>query len=507
MKSEPHGEIAEERPEGRAEPARGAAASDSQQATPAAKPKMLVAIANHGTKNRHFLDRLLREYRSMKRYDIDVVVLSNIPKDLGPDVEVRVGAPIKDPWSLPFGHKQLFHDRLEDYDLFIYSEDDTLISEGNVDAFVEETVTLPDDVVAGFMRYEVSPEGRKFYSSMHSHYHWDPKSVVRIGNSLYAYYTNEHAACFILTREQLRRAIDSGGFMLPARKGRYDMLVTAATDPYTQCGMRKMICISRFDEFCLHHLPNVYCGKLGLDADLGRLEIERLASYAEEGAQPPVGPLFDPHPLRDGDRWNKGFYEHRREDVLDAIPSGTRTVLSVGCGCGTTEAEMVRRGAKVTAIPLDSVIMTSGEVKGLEMLPPDFELAARELEGRRFDCILFLDILQQLRDPVEILAKFRPFVDDGGVAIVSVPNWNYHGTLRQRLSTEGRKSLECRASAGKEGVHRTSKSRVKGWLRKSGFRRLRSHGSAGARLDKINRRTLGLAEDFLCRRLLLVARR
>ena len=30
--------------------------------------KVLVAIANHGTKNQHFLERLLEEYRSMQRH-------------------------------------------------------------------------------------------------------------------------------------------------------------------------------------------------------------------------------------------------------------------------------------------------------------------------------------------------------------------------------------------------------------------------------------------------------
>ena len=69
--------------------------------------KVLVVIANHGTKNAEHLNRLLREYRSMS-LKVDIVVLSNIPKDLGSDIEVIVGAPTKDPWSLPFGHKRIF---------------------------------------------------------------------------------------------------------------------------------------------------------------------------------------------------------------------------------------------------------------------------------------------------------------------------------------------------------------------------------------------------------------
>ena len=473
----------------------------------AAKPRVLVAIANHGTKNRHFLDRLLVEYRAMGKYALDIVVHSNVPKDLGPDIEVRVGLPSADPWSLPFAHKQLFAERSENYDLFIYTEDDTLLTERNIDAFVEETRVLPGNCIAGFMRYEVDPEGRKYYSSMHSHYHWDMRSVVRHGSSLFAYYTNEHAACFILTRNQLEKAIASGGFLLPPEKRRYGMPETAATDPYTQCGMKKLVCISRFDDFCLPHLPNIYCGKLGLDAGLAGLEIEKLASLAVAGAEPPAGPLFEAHPLRDGDGRNKPYYERRRDDVLTAIPADVRRVLSVGCGCCTTEAELVRRGLEVAAIPMDPVIGTSGEAKGLEMLPSDFHLAAEQLQGRRFDCILMLDILQQLPDPVAIVRRYREFLRDDGVLLVSVPNWNYHGTLRQRLSAEGRKSMECRTARGRAGVHRTSGSRVAGWLRRGGFRRISYGGMPGARLEALSKFTFGLVNGLLCRKLLLLARR
>jgi len=110
-------------------------------------PRVLVAIANYGEGNRRYLDQLLAEYRAMP-FPVDVVVLSNIPKDLGDDVEVKVGLPGKDPWSLPFGHKQLFADRIEQYDAFIYSEDDILVTENNIRAFLEVTPKLEDDEIA-----------------------------------------------------------------------------------------------------------------------------------------------------------------------------------------------------------------------------------------------------------------------------------------------------------------------------------------------------------------------
>ena len=86
--------------------------------------KIFVTIVNFGIKNDEFLKVLLAEYASMP-YDLHVSVLTNVPKDLGSDVEVVMHTPQGDPWAFPFAHKRILADRVHDYDLFIYSEDDT----------------------------------------------------------------------------------------------------------------------------------------------------------------------------------------------------------------------------------------------------------------------------------------------------------------------------------------------------------------------------------------------
>src|SRR5215467_11650345 len=118
------------------------------------KMKILVAITSYGTANDKYLMRLIEEYRSMS-HDVDIVVLSNIAKSVD-GVEVRVGMPTKDPWSLPFAHKQVLAERVNDYDLFIYSEDDTLITEANIRAVLDLSKQLPEREIPGFFRYEIS---------------------------------------------------------------------------------------------------------------------------------------------------------------------------------------------------------------------------------------------------------------------------------------------------------------------------------------------------------------
>ena len=141
--------------------------------------KVLVAIANWGTKNDAYLAQLINEYQSMS-FDVDVVVLSNLQKEFGDGVEsVKVDLRGKDPWSLPFAHKAILASRVNEYDLFVYSEDDTLVTEKNLRAFQSVSGTLSETEVAGFFRFEKNPQGELHFPDVHGHFHWIQFLFVR----------------------------------------------------------------------------------------------------------------------------------------------------------------------------------------------------------------------------------------------------------------------------------------------------------------------------------------
>lgn len=426
--------------------------------------KILVAIANHGTKNMKYLASLLNEYRSMP-FGTDIVVLSNIPKDLGSDVEVILGCPTRDPWSLPFGHKKVFADRISDYDLFIYSEDDTLITERNIHAFLKAVEILPRQEIPGFIRYELDKSGERYYSTIHSHFHWIPSSVKCVGPHTFARFTNDHSACYLLTREQLQAAIASGGFLVEPHQEKYDLLVTAATDPYTQCGFTKVICVSHLEDFCLRHLPNQYLGKMGISsADMQR-QLDALMSIVSNGRS--SRNLFNGDTALKQGRWSKSYYEEGRKDVIRLVPPGTKSLLSIGTGRGTTEFMLSEKGIQVTAVPLDTVIGASVESGGIKNTPPDFEEALDVLTGRFFDCILFLDVLQHLPDPVRILSRYLELLAPGGAILISVPNFNHikvwYDLLKGEITWRQRRAFE------ESRLHFANENMVKQWLKRSGI--------------------------------------
>jgi len=429
--------------------------------------RVLVAIAYYGTTNEPFVKQLIDEYRSM-RHDVDLVVLSEAPKELG-EVEVRVGLPSPNPYSLPFAHKPLFDERRDDYDLYIYTEDDTLITERSIDAFLWATGLLPPSTIAGFLRTEEAADGTLRCSSVNSRFHWRPDSGVVVDDEVFAEYTNPHGAAFMLTRDQLHRAIASGGFLTAPREGRLSMRVTAATDPYTGCGFTKLICVSRLDDFLLPHLTNRYSATdigTSLDEFRDQAAMMRRIAVGELSADR----LLCPTSRLDDARWDKLFWAPVDHAALSAVPSGAHSALSFGVGSGATEAALISRGAEVAGIPLDRVIATSASRRGVDTTPPDLRAALSSLAGRRFDVLLLSNSLHHVPDPANLLRELRGSVEVGGTVVATLPNVRRE-ILRWLLRRTPRPPRH--PDFEQAGVHLESGRSAAAWFRRAGLEDVR----------------------------------
>jgi SAM-dependent methyltransferase len=464
--------------------------------------KILVVIANHGNGNNLYLRQLLNEYRKMPGM-VDIVVLSNIFKNLGDDIEVVVGCPTADPWSLPFGHKQIFFERMNQYDLFIYSEDDILVTQKNIEAFLQVSPFLDANQLAGFLRFEKRPDGTRFYPDAHLNFHWDARYLEKKAECIFAYFTNEHAATYILTRQQLQSAVNSGGFMVPPHVGKYHLPESAATDPYTQCGFKKMICISRLHDFIVHHLPNKYVGKMGTEEPEFERQIGALIDIATKAIIP--SQLLDTHKSLEVCELGKNYYEPAREDLVQAIPPESQAVLSIGCGWGATEQRLAQTGRKVVAVPADSVISACVEARGIEVANGDLNTIVARLMGRKFDCLLFLNSLHVMTDPAHALTTLLPLLTEDATVVISVPNLN-------NLSVKWRKlrRLKTYQSLGdyqESGLHFTSHRTVREWLSKSGFRTCHVIDVLPENRKAISRKTRRLFDSALSSEIIAIAGR
>lgn len=287
------------------------------------------------------------------------------------------------------------------------------------------------------------------------------------GEYVYVRLSNLHSACYMLTRSQLRQAIRSGGFLVEPHSGRYDLICSAGTDPYTRCGFTRVICLSHLAEFELHHLSNAYLDRVGLDEDEYRLQIDALLEVLRNERS--AAELFAAEKPLDTSAWDKLYYEPCRNDLALRVPSAAYEILSIGCGWGKTEEQLVAQGKRVTAIPLDAVIGRLAEARGVTVLPPDFAEAFRRLEGNTFDAILLSDVLQHLPDPVEVLQKLSAYLGPDGVMVGAVPNLNLNRRIIGRLRAKSNKWTQLNGSFRKMGMHRPSALMLKAWLKKSGF--------------------------------------
>ncbi|OCK58177.1 methyltransferase domain-containing protein [Bradyrhizobium sp. LMTR 3] len=452
--------------------------------------RVLVALASYGTSNDRYLARLIREYRSMP-FDIDIVVLSNIDKS-GRGVECRVGTPAKNPWSLPFAHKPLFAERANKYDLFIYSEDDILITEKNLRAFLEVTAVLQQDEIAGYLRIEKGSDGEENYPDIHENFHWDSTSVRSRGRYTLAHLTNEHAACYVLTQAQLRTAIQSGGFLVDPYEGKYDLLCTAATDPYTQCGLKKFVPVSHVDDFTVHHLSNKYVGRVGISAAELRDQTEALIRIAERCKTP--SPLFNTETKLSRGLYSKDYYEPVSEEVISAIPPAARSVLSIGCGSGATEKRLIERGLRVVAMPLDPVVSSGAAARGVEMIYGDIDELATLAHGEKFDCILCLNVLHLAHDPVVALSTLKDCLSDSSSVIIQTPSMLSLRTIRQTF-----RDMPVLLGKGysSTGVHLSTARAVKSWCTRAGMKVNRTIGTLNRQETSRLGRIASAVGDFL----------
>jgi SAM-dependent methyltransferase len=286
--------------------------------------------------------------------------------------------------------------------------------------------------------------------------------------------------------------------------GKYDLLCTAATDPYTQCGLEKLICVSRLEDFLIHHLPNRYVGtSFGVSDSELRRQVEVLLRIGRHGQC--VRSLLKTETKLPDARYSKCFYEDLQSDLIEAIPGDARTVLSIGCGWGATEAWLTERDMRVTAVPLDVVIPGGAEEKGVEIVPGDFAEARGKLAGRQFDCLLLLNILHLVPDPVAVLASFGALLAPGGVAIATVPNTSQVAEAFRAMRRKGR--VEILRGYEETGVQVVSRRVVFGWFRSAGMRLAGFRNILGERAAKTARLTLGILDPWLATEFIAVGRR
>lgn len=467
--------------------------------------KILISVANYGTKNDPFLHQLLDEFRTWP-CEKDIFVHTNIQKNVGDDVHVQVGLPTPDPRSLVYCHRKLFVDNIDNYDLFLYTEDDMLIKWQHVQSFIDLDSHLPPEKVPGFLRYEEGGPNTINMMDIHAIYHWRPESVEPRGPFLLADFTNKHAAMYLLTREHLRIAVDSGRYSLVPERSRYGVLESAASDVFEYCGLQKVICISHVDQFLIHHLPNKYINKLGVSkAELDN-QIDALTEI--NAGRLTSKRLFPTKTKLLARTFDRTYYGDCDWQVVKEVGSRSSKILSIGCDSGATEAELMQQGHQVIAIPLDEVTAMTARKKGVQVLTPDFEKAMGELAGETFDHIIIRQVLEHLPQPDSLLTRITDLLKQKGTIIASFLNMQF---IRLPAAARTFEPLDLQKNGSSRfehlGIQIINLKVIRSWLSRSGLSLKRSRYPVVPGLRKYSWLSFGLRAPKLSKRLIVVAQK
>ena len=129
---------------------------------------------------------------------------------------------------------------------------------------------------------------------------------------------------------------------------------------------------------------------------------------------------------------NNLSYIGERNDILKLVPASAVKILDVGCSEGVLGKRLKERNnAEVIGIEIDENMAELAKQRLDRAIIDNADEIDLEkyLRLNYFDCIIFADILEHLKNPWKIVENVKPFLKDDGVVIVSIPNIRHYTTI------------------------------------------------------------------------------
>ena len=127
----------------------------------------------------------------------------------------------------------------------------------------------------------------------------------------------------------------------------------------------------------------------------------------------------------------KEYFTSARPEMLEFIPETAKKILDAGCGAGEFASTIKKRAeCEVWGFELNENQANDAGKKIDKVICGDIEAKSSEVPDKYFDCIIFNDVLEHLKDPYSLLEKAKEKLTPGGCVVSSIPNVRYHKTLK-----------------------------------------------------------------------------
>ena len=182
------------------------------------KAKILICIAFHYNQSRiGYLQRVISSYLQFNDYDIDIILDTNsdesttavaeLPLPAGKTLTIKqwtLSELDNDPFRLTWTHRQHIAAKSEQYDYYVYTEDDILLPYENFLFWTQQEVELwQQDLLPGFLRVEQHPDYPLV--SVDNATTTGKPEIVNIGKHKYVRNLSPYAALWILTKQGLQK--------------------------------------------------------------------------------------------------------------------------------------------------------------------------------------------------------------------------------------------------------------------------------------------------------------
>jgi len=117
------------------------------------------------------------------------------------------------------------------------------------------------------------------------------------------------------------------------------------------------------------------------------------------------------------------YFHGQRSDVADLVPVNCQRVLDVGCGYGGLGRNLHARGvAQIFGVEINPDAASHLNDIYTDYWIGDVEQVLLPVTTAAFDCIVFADVLEHLRDPWCTLKRYLHWLKPGGYVVASIPN-------------------------------------------------------------------------------------
>jgi SAM-dependent methyltransferase len=116
------------------------------------------------------------------------------------------------------------------------------------------------------------------------------------------------------------------------------------------------------------------------------------------------------------------YFSHARKDIQPLLQAQYQKVLEIGCGSGQTLEWLKSNGYCEWAGGVEPYAPNPNSKLIDEFWRLDIEQKIPDLPDKSIDLLLFLDVLEHLRDPWTTLQNLSKLVKDDGQIIISLPN-------------------------------------------------------------------------------------